>query len=243
MAIRIPLLAMNALPDAKAHVYPFQIGLQTLEFLQASILHASFMDIAAGKAVQTPECLAQIEHMFLRSLGSRETYDEGWRYLEKYRHVFEKTAFQSVLVALSSHWDWYTRKLGEFVIFARTALAAPRFASSDEKRIRRIGVLPILDQIEVMESLLKVPLSLPDDERAELSEMSLVRNLGLHNRWEVDEKYLLQSARRGYTIGDLRILDHSELLLWYGLLGKLVQRSSSGVACAYNSAPPYPSAI
>jgi hypothetical protein len=243
MGIQISLPTMHSRPGAQAHLYPFQIGMQTLEFLQASLLHASFSDIAAGEAVRNPGRLDQVERIYLESIGSKETYDEAWQYLVKYRYVFEKTAFQAVLVALNSHWDWYIRKLGEFIIFARTAMASPRLSSADEKRIRRVGLLPILGQFEVLEDLLSIPLSLSDSARIELVEMCLVRNLGLHSRWEVDDKYLSQSARTGYQIGDLRIIDQPELHLWHGLLIELINSSSSGVARAYLNAPPYPVAI
>jgi hypothetical protein len=243
MGIQVPLPTMHSRPGAQAHVYPFQIGMQTLEFLQASLLHASFSDIAAGQAVKAPGGLDQIEQIYLKSIGSKQTYDEAWQYLVKYRYVFEKTTFQAVVVALNSHWDWYIRKLGEFVIFARTAIASPRFSSSDEKKIHRVGLLPVLEQLKVLEDLLSIPLSLSDSARSELVEMCLVRNLGLHSRWEVDDKYLSQSTRTGYQIGDLRIIDQPELHLWHRLLIELINSSSSGVARAYLSAPPYPVTI
>jgi hypothetical protein len=240
MGIQIPLLTMSSRPGAKAHMYPLQIGLQTLEFLQASVLFASFSDIAAGEAVRMPQVLAKIEKIFTESLDSKETYKEAWEYLEKYRYVFERTAFQSVLIALNSHWDWYMRKLGEFIMFARTHLAAASLSVSEEKQIRRVGMLPIQEQLEVLESRLGIPLSLSGNDRTELVEMCLVRNLGLHSRWEVDERYLSQTVRGGYRIGDLRIIDQPELHRWHALLIKLINSSSAGAAKAYVAAPPYP---
>ncbi len=41
--------------------------------------------------------------------------------------------------------------------------------------------------------------------------MSLVRNLGLHNRWEVDSPYLAKTDRQGFEPGELRTVDVGEL--------------------------------
>lgn len=239
MAVKIPLAPIVSKPDAAAHGYPFQISIQTQEFLQATLLHASFVDIAAGQAVRSPGGLEKIERQYIDCVGSKATYDEAWSYLTKYRHVFEKTALQSVLVALNSHWDWYIRKLGEFVLFAR-AEARIMSSASEEKSIRRLGVLPLLDQIDVLENSLGVSLPFSEAERMELEEMSLVRNLGLHNRWEVDEKYLSQTPRRGLQSGELRIVEVTELHHWHGLMIRLINSSCSGVARTYRSASSYP---
>ncbi len=239
MAVKIPLPPIRPRPDAAAHGYPFQIAIQTLEFLQATLLHASFADIAAGQAVRSPGGLEKIQRQYIDSIGSKATYDEAWSYLTKYRQVFERTALQSVLIALNSHWDWYIRKLGEFVLFAR-AEAAITSSALEEKSIRRLGVLPLLDQIDVLENSLGVSLPFSESERLELEEMSLVRNLGLHSRWEVDDKYMSQTPRRGLRSGELRIVEVAELHKWHELLIRLINSSCSGIARVYRNASIYP---
>jgi len=37
--------------------------------------------------------------------------------MSKYKEVFEVTVYQTVLIALNSHWDWYIRRLTEFIQF------------------------------------------------------------------------------------------------------------------------------
>lgn len=239
MAARIPLPAIHSRPNASVHAYPFQISIQTLEFLQATLLHSSFMDIAAGQVARSPEGMRDVERVYLASIGSKQTYDEAWSYLAKYRVVFEKTALQSVLIALVSHWDWYIRKLGEFILFARTSSGGAILAG-DVKRLVRLSSLPLIEQVVTIEAIAEIQLPLTDLERIELNEMSLVRNLGLHNRWEMDSKYLSRTTRCDLQEGDLRVFDRTELHIWHGVLVKLVNGSCLQVAKAFRHAPMYP---
>lgn len=72
-------------------------------------------------------------------------------------------------------------------------------------------------------------------------EMSLVRNLGLHNRWEVDEVYLKNSSHSGaLVVGELRLVNASELLPWRSALSQLLMGIWSPIAQLYVGAPEYP---
>ena len=88
MSIRIPLPRIKHAQDATAHPYPFQVGIQTLEFLQVSVFYASFTDIATGEFVRMPESLPRIEQIFTAKLQSKESYDQLWEYLERCLPVF-----------------------------------------------------------------------------------------------------------------------------------------------------------
>ena len=172
-------------------------------------------------------------------MGSKQTYDEAWSYLAKYRLVFETTAFQQVLVGLNSHWDWYIRKLADFILFARTDASTP-LSPAQTKALGRISGMPLLEQMDVLEGSTCNRLSFSDHERVELYEMSLVRNLGLHNRWEIDDKYLTRTTRQGHQLGTLRLVEYRELYMWHSLLLRLVNETSSAVARAFRRASAYP---
>ena len=74
----------------------------------------------------------------------------------------------------------------------------------------------------------------------ELVEMSLVRNLGLHNRWEVDERYMARTRRVGSAaIGELRIMSLDELQTWQSLISRVLIRSSSECAQIFKDAPDF----
>ena len=240
MAIFIPLPATAKNQDAKAHPYPFQVGLQTLEFMQGSLFHASLVDVASGAYIRLPDGMANLERMFMEKLDSPKTYDDVWRILGKYQAVFEKIPFQSVLIAMNSHWDWYIRKLIDFVVFAREDLNQSPLHKRVSKRLDRFSSLPIGEQLEVIQVVAEIKLSLEEAERSELQEMALVRNLGLHNRWEIDKRYLERTGRKGYQLGELRIIELEELKKWHEMFCKAVQITTSEVALAFVSAKDYP---
>ncbi len=239
MPVRIPLPSVTKAAGATAHPYPFQIAGQTLEFLQASLFYASLVDVATGELVRLPDGMAKLERQFTQRLYSKETYDQAWGFLAKYRPVFERVPFQSVLISLNSHWDWYLRKLVEFILFARGKIGAAALSNDDARRLERSGSLPLVDQIEVVEISAGVKFTLTDDQRAELKEMALVRNLGLHNRWEVDARYLANTRRQGLQLGELRLVDVDEIYHWHRLLIALVNESASKAAVALVAAPDY----
>lgn len=240
MPVRIPLPNVARAPDAAAHPYPFQISIQTLEFLQASLFYAAFVDVATGELVRQPDGMARIEKQFTEKLYTKETYDQVWGFLAKYQPVFDRVPFQSVLISLNSHWDWYLRKLVDFILFARANTGADALSNESTRRLERSGMLPLLEQIEIVELSAGVQFGLTDQQRVELQEMALVRNLGLHNRWELDARYLEKTQRQGLQPGELRLVAIDELHQWHHLLMTLVHESASRVAVAFVAAPDYP---
>ena len=240
MVISIPLPDMKRSQNAKAHPYPFRIGIQTLEFMQGSLFYASLVDVASGAYIRQPDGMANLERVFIEKLDSPKTYHEAWEILGKYQAVFEKVPFQSVLIAMNSHWDWYARKLMDFILFARQDLSQPVLEKKEEKRLARFSSLSIGEQLEVIQVSAGIKLTLDKGEKSELQEMALVRNLGLHNRWEVDKRYLERTIRRNYQLGELRVIELEELNRWHQMFNKVVNMTGSEVALAFASAKDYP---
>ncbi len=238
--MRIPLPTVRTFTEAKAHPFPFQIGFQTLEFLQGTIFYVAFADMAAGEFVQTPEGMERIEAFFLQRLYTKQTLDEVWGYLKKYQEIFKKAAFSSVLISFCSHWDWYIRQLAAFVEFARTHVESPALSKGVTRDLTHIGQIPFVRQVEALEKAIGVPFEVFKEKRAQLKEMVLVRNLGLHNRWEVDEKYLQLSETKGFALGDLRLIEIDELYRWHGGLMGLIRETSKYIAVRYVNEPSYP---
>ena len=238
--MRIPLPKVTKAADAKGHPYPIQIGYQTLEFLQGTLFYISFQDVAAGEFVRTPGAMDRMEAIFQEQLYNKQTYDEAWRYLKKYQEIFEKAAFSNVLISFCSHWDWYLRQLSKFIEFGNNHVGGPVLSNYERKELSRIGNSPFLRQVELLEKATGCLFGLSQNEREHLQEMSLVRNLGLHNRWEVDEKYLQHSKIQGLSIGELRLVGVDELYAWHADLMRLISQTSMKIAVRYVNAPDYP---
>jgi len=239
-SIRIPLPDMVRSKDSKIHPFPFQIAVQTLEFMQGSLFHASLVDHASGAYVRLPDGMSNLERMFIEKLDSPRTYDEAWGILGKYQAVFERIPFQSVLIAMNSHWDWYARKLMDFILFARQDLNQLALEKCNKDRTKRFSSLPICEQLDVIGITSGIALTLNEADKSELQEMALVRNLGLHNRWEVDSRYLGRTARRGYQAGEIRIIELDELNGWHQMFNKVVQMTGIEVAKVFVGANDYP---
>lgn len=228
--VRIPLPACERSDGALAHPFPFQISQQTAEFLQAMLFYAAFTEFATGGVVRQRNGVQEVETA-MRAQGLQAGIaDQAWQLLSKYRAVFEGSAFQTVVIGLNSHWDWYIRRLSEFIHFARKYLGLSSLGKREERRLAMAGRLPINEQLAVVELAAGVTLSLRAEERNALIEMSLVRNLGLHNRWEIDEEYLSKTSQKSFARGELRIVLVDELRNWQSVLVQAVH--SSAVECA-----------
>ena len=199
-----------------------------------------FMDIAAGQRVRQSGATVDIEKEMMAAGTTQDTLDLHWKALAKHKMVFEGFIFQNTIVSMQSHWDWYLRRLGVFILFARQAVADPPLPSKVGKDLKRIGFANFADQIDILRESTGLPLLLPPESVERVGEMSLVRNIGLHNRWEVDEGYLKHTKFAGsWTVGDIRTVESPELLGWHEDLMKVINATWPSIAERYVSAPDF----
>ena len=128
-----------------------------------------------------------------------------------------------------------------FVTFSRKHIASPVLSNKETNEFLRIGHLPFLLQIDLVQKSTGCDLGISSINQEQLHEMTLLRNLGLHNRWEVDEKYMQLSKVGGLRIGDLRLVEVEELTRWHAALIRLILDITSAVAIRYVNAPDFPS--
>lgn len=239
--IKICLPNISVEKNVKAHPYPFQIAYQAQEFIQGAIFYASIADISSGTYFRQRNSMEELKEQFIAGGGELSTWDQGWQILDRYKDIFKISVFQSVLVAINSHWDWYVRNLGNFVSFARQYVPDRALSRKEEKDLDRIGFLSICHQLTTLEKSCVEIFGIPNNVLEDLKEMSLVRNLALHNRWEVDQKYLDNTSNNQYwNIGELRLFDISELRLWHQGLLEAVKKTWISIATKYLNAPRYP---
>jgi len=241
MAERVPLPKVVIQKDAKAHPFPYQIALQTQEYMQGVIMCFICADRAAGEFVRLPNGLNMLKAILLKDGMQEQDWESGWSYLEKYRKLFQGVVFQNVLIVIRSCWDWYVTKLAEFIIFVHENNTDEVLSPKDRKRLQRITHPEIIDQISILERICNLDFRVSKETKLYIKEMSLVRNLGLHNRWEVDQDYLGKTFEYNrWQLGDIRTFDIRELKLWHVSLIDLINKTCKPVAIQYISAPPYP---
>lgn len=232
---------MTRKKDARAHPYPFQIGMQTLEFIQGAIMHTVFMDVACGQRIRLPNGMAEVERELVEKGLDPKDHDKTWGILIKYQDLFSKFAYQNVLISMRSHWDWYIDKLGAFTVFALSEIDSPNISQSMKNKLKRIGFSSISEQIEILEQCVSISFSFDSTTMGHVVEMALVRNLGIHNRWEVNKFYLERTQTAAdWQIGSIRDFGVQELERWHDSLTRMINATSIQIAEYYSRVSDYP---
>jgi hypothetical protein len=195
------------------------------EYLQAVISLYAVSDAAAGMHVHDLESLNRLGELFERLEPG--TWDSTWALVGKYDGLLERLVSQNALIAVVSQWDWYIRRLGAFVLFAEASISDASSSADDRKQLGHVDRLPIGEQLTVLERATGISLSLDDAHRSDLKEMAAVRNIGMHNRWECDQRYLDSTPVCGFELGDLRLFDEGELQNWHARLVESLNETST----------------
>lgn len=220
------------------HVYPLRIARQTRRFIQGAIFYIAIINEATSKYVQTPDAMPEMRASFEKYGYNDETWDTSWDCLEEYFSAFPDPASRHAMIAMKSHWDWYVTHLGKFIEFAshNTAdLISPALAED----LDMIGFKSITKQLDILKKTTHLNFNIPNSYIESLSEMTLVRNLGIHSQWEVDATYLRWSKTRGFKLGEQRAFTINELNEWYRILTLLIDMTAHLVAEKFIQAPKF----
>lgn len=238
--IIISLPDMDTAIETGAHPYPFQIAKQTETFIVASIWHTSFLDIAAGRYIRLPWGLWQVRKMFNITDSA---WKRGLNSFLLYRQVFEKSVLQTVVISMKSHWDWFITKIAGFIIFSYNH--ETNNLNLDHKTVADLKSIgqnkPIKYQISLLSKITNIDFLITETILNDIYEMTLVRNLGIHNRWEVDLKYLEKTQySENWELGELRTINANEVELWERSLFTIIRNVAFPIAFKYGNTPNYP---
>jgi hypothetical protein len=235
--IKIDLPSVKQTENSKSHTYPLQIAMQTLEFTQATLLYIMMLDYMSEKYLIQDKNLDKLREDMI-SLGIKEkAWDDSFSYLAKYKEVFKRYVYQNVLIQIRSHWDWYIGHLALFVLYAREYTS--NTSSVKEKELISIGYKSIEKQIEILEEACDVSFNIYQNTIEQLKEMSWVRNLGIHNRWEVDEKYFKKTKSANWKIGQIRVFDNREIMTWHQSLVTVINLTWPEIGKRFKKVPAY----
>jgi hypothetical protein len=228
---------------SKAHPFPFELGFKALELLQAHVMHAIVADMAAGEYVRQPKGIEIIQAKMLLGGAGIDTINQGFSLLQKHFETFEFLPFQSTLIAMNSAWDWYIRNLAGFITVARTRSGANSLGPAIEKPFIRVGSLPIGEQISVLEAVLDCQLPLTEIQTDALKEMALVRNIGIHDNWQTDEKYVSATKQDMKILGAFRKISVTELEEWRAAMETAISALTKNTAIRYKAIGVYATKI
>ena len=116
---------------------------------------------------------------------------------------------------------------------------APTLSKDRFRELDRTDHLPMDQQLSIIAEATGIALQLEAEDICELVEMTWIRNLGLHNRWEVDARYLSRSKRAAFAEGVLRLVTVDELRRWHALMVRLLNRSALECAKCYATVPEF----
>lgn len=224
---KIPLPDIpNDLNDV--HPYPMQIAKQTVEFIRATWFDIFLSDAMAQLYTESnPEKWKEDVFSRLQEKGiEKAAIQPGWDSLVNYMEFFRHANAHSAVIALCSHWDWFIRNLGDFI----TKFLASKNRSSNSN-LKNIGKKHILEQIQTIEKSLSIEFTIKDADKKILKLASDTRNIGIHNRWEVDDKYL-ESYPDTWKLGEIRRINSDELKNWGETFIHCIDVIASSVAAA-----------
>ncbi len=214
------------------HPYPKIISLRAQRLLQGSLFYFIFLDTATGLYLSTsldPERDVR-EALISKAHWNLQTYEISWDCFTEYVDEFLNPIQQQVIFSMVSHWDWFVSKIGKFIIFANHEL---NLFPQSEKDLNNLSFKPFNKQLEIIKSASRIPLKINPVSLELIQELHLVRNLGLHNEWEVDELYLQRSKSSGYITGQKRNVEISEINSWHKAFVDLITILSDEIASHY----------
>ncbi len=243
MHIKIPLPPFDAVLGAGAHPYPYQIAQQTQEFIRASVWYDGTTKVATNLFLRGPWKLWRMRQIRREFTVTDSAWNNAFKAFQKYPDVFRSSVLQTGLISLKSHWDWYITKSAEFVKFAAVQTQSGRIDAAMQTKLEGLGENRSIEgQVQILCDVAQIKIDFSRADRDAVRELRLVRNLGLHNRWEVNDRYMRDSANSSlWELGDLRTLSIDEVENWAGVITKLTTNIGIELAVKFRKAPPYPS--
>jgi hypothetical protein len=229
-------------PQSTAHPYPLEIGMRAQVFIVGAIFYSAFVDEAMGQYLhQTENPYIKIRDQFLVYGVSKQAWDDNWKAFEVYINAFSNPTIQNALFGMVMHWDWYIEKLGVFVEFARPHVNSPSLDKKQEVSLRRIGFQNISNQLAILSSATGLKFDGDSTIVPNLVEMDLVRNLGMHNQWAVNQFYRERALDPTWQMGMVRTVTIKDLEVWQQALTSTIFNTSDMIAKKYAGVPDYTS--
>jgi hypothetical protein len=237
---RIHLPPYQRKPGSPVHPFPYQVSMRALELLQAATFYPVFMDSAFGLyRDSTSDVMNQLRKAFIATGMSQADWELNTDCLVKYIEFLPSPLMQSAVVVGLSQWDWYVGKLGKFIKFARQHGPKPIMKDAMERNLPLISLRSFSEQVQILNEASGNTLHISDPCIDNLSEMILVRNLGVHCNWEVTAHYLKSTKTTDWSLGEVREVSMDELEVWRSALYSIISDTSRHFATMYSKAPDF----
>ncbi|MDI7219446.1 hypothetical protein QMN07_18325 [Leptospira santarosai] len=220
--------------EDKIYTYPFQIGLQTLDIVQANLFYTIFADTAAGLQVKRENGISEIHAKMKLDGASDENIEAGMEYFEYYELILKSSIFMRFLTEMVAQWEYYLKRMQHFILFNSYLINSEKLTTNTNDKLKRLSRLPIIEQIATIRSIVDDSFEINESDKALLTEMFLLRHLGQHNRWECDEKYLHLSHQGGkWKLGHLRVIDQAEVTDMYRVFSNTIRTITKALSLKF----------
>ena len=228
---------MKSVSNSLKHLYPLKIALRAQRLIQGSLFYDVFADTATEQYVKiVPNAERTIKDLLIKAGWSEETYETSWACFENYLKEFQNPIFHHTVYSIISHWDWYVSNLGRFINFAEKYISPEKQTNKD---LLKLSFKSFAKQIEIIKNETGILLNTDNDTSDLVEEMHLVRNLGMHNEWEIDDTYLKYTKTKNLKLGEKRIFEIVEMTKWHFAFLQLIGTLSSEIAIHYAQVPKY----
>jgi hypothetical protein len=229
---------MTTISNSQKHLYPQKIALRAQRLIQGALFYDVFTDTATWLYAKTNDNAEQtVKDSLIKTDGwSEETYETSWECFKSYLEEFQNPIYQHTVYSIISHWDWYISNLGKFIYFAVKQIYPEKETNKD---LMKLSFKPFATQIEIIKNETGIMLNIDSDTLDLVEEMHLVRNLGMHNEWEIDGTYLKKTKTKDMKLGDKRAFEIEEITKWHAAFIQLVGVLSSEIAMCYSQAPKF----
>jgi hypothetical protein len=219
------------------HPFPLQIALRAEKLITGAIFYHALADAAAGQFVQSgPQSYATLRSLFT---VTDDAWEANWAAFVHYVESFPSPVLQSAFYVMVMHWDRFIASLRDFILFATHSPSANLLPSPVEDDLRHLARRTIVQQVATLQKVSPVGFRLAPTTIPALEELDLVRNLGTHNEWRANARYLEKTRLRRWKLNDLRTINGNELLQWRTSISDTISQCATGIATAYRTAPPY----
>jgi hypothetical protein len=230
---------MNSLSSSAqpGHLYPRKIALRAQRLIQGTIFYNVLADTTIGLYFnEVPDAVTKVKGLLIKAGLSEDNFELSWSCFEEYIIEFKNPIFHHAIYSIISHWDWYISNLGRFIYFAKKHNSPDGKINQD---LLKLNTKPFAKQIEIIERQTEIVFTIKGESLDLVEEMHLVRNLGLHNQWEVDSTYLKHTKLKNVPIGEKRLIDTAELERWNAAFLELILETSSRISSFYVNIPDY----
>lgn len=195
------------------HPYPIRTYVDADSTIQAYMDYMDGLGFARKEITSRPGGLETV----LEANGwSRERIEKSVAIQKRIGPLLRGFTLQNNIFVMAFQWDWFIYRIGRFVLWALAQEGRSELSAGLRHDLERLSFLEVSRQISRLE--LACGLSGTVNPRAieDIQELHLMRNIGAHNRWEVDEKYLEMTKTVGpdgpWRIGEYRVYGDEEWL-------------------------------